>query len=151
MLCPCSCTSVFFHFLYEKAISTTLKYIFNSIVATASDFLGFHLFLTVVGIDTVFATFGGNVIGAVVSFFLLRYFVFVDAAPARLTKQMSRFAIGVGLIMCANVILVTFFHHLCALPPWPSRIGAALGAWIVGYFFNRKLVFQKEPNTTSEF
>lgn len=123
--------------------NSVLPYMVNSVVATAADFSVFHIGLTQLGCEAVWATFLGNCVGAVLSFFMLRFWVFADAAPASLKLRMAKFAVGVCLIMLTNAVLVAFFHHICIFPAWPSRIGAAIGAWLVGFLFNRHIVFEK--------
>lgn len=119
------------------------KYVVNSLAATTADFLTFYMLVNGILCEAVTATVFGNVAGACISFWILQRWVFTDATSERLTWQLSKFAAGVGICILSNMLLVGIFHHLMGWTPWPSRITAALGAWVLGYWINHRLVFRK--------
>lgn len=129
-----------------KKRAATLKYAVNSVVATQADFITFHLLHEGMSGDAVFATFGGNTVGAGVSFLLLQRWVYPHAAPDKMRRRLTRFALGVAVSTAANVALMSALHHWSGWAPWPSRIGAAGGAWGIGYWFNQNVVFKKAEN-----
>jgi putative flippase GtrA len=121
-----------------------LKYVVNSLAATSLDFWSFHLLLSTASWSVVGATFGGNTMGAAISFWLQQRWVFKDAQPVRLRKRLIRFVTGVGLCMVSNMVFVAILADIAGWPAWPARITAACAAWILGFWFNRKVVFRLE-------
>lgn len=130
------------HRIKVKSKVTVLKYAFNSLVATTADFFTFHLLVDGLTVETVSATFWGNVAGAVVSFSLLQHWVFKNTSEKKTRRRISKFTLGVAITMLSNMMLVTLLHYIFGWSAWPARIGAALGAWALGYWFNRKIVFK---------
>ena len=45
-------------------------------------------------------------------------------------------------VLLSNMLLVSLLHYLLGWAPWPARIAAAVGAWSLGYWFNKKIVFK---------
>lgn len=132
-----------------KKRAETIKYAVNSVAATNADFLTFHALHKGLGGEAVMSTLGGNAVGAGVSFLILQQWVFRDAAPTRMRRKVSRFALGVAVSMAANMALMAAMHHGIGMSAWPARVGSAVGAWGVGYWFNKKVVFKKTENETS--
>ena len=123
--------------------SVTAKYVVNSLAATTADFLTFYMLVNGVLCEAVTATMLGNIAGALVSFGILQRWVFRDASTERLSWLLSKFAAGVAICIVSNMLLVGLLHHFLGWAPWPSRIVAAVSAWILGYWINHKRVFRR--------
>ncbi len=125
-----------------KSKSTVLKYGLNSIVATMADFLMFFIMSNGLGSEVVIATFVGNAAGAGVSYTVLHEWVFKNKSEQKRRVRVAKFTLGVAICMLSNMILVSLLHYLFGWAAWPARVGAAVGAWSLGYWFNKKVVFK---------
>jgi|JI7StandDraft_1071085.scaffolds.fasta_scaffold06240_3 putative flippase GtrA len=125
-----------------KSKTTTLKYVINSLVATTADFLTFFLGVNGLHLETVFATLLGNTAGAGVSYSVQHHWVFKHKSEQKMRVRIAKFAVGVAISMLSNMVLVSLLHYLFGWAPWPARVGAAIGAWSLGYWFNKKIVFK---------
>ena len=125
-----------------KSKKTAIKYAFNSVVATTADFMVFLIALNGLQIETVIATLMGNTAGATVSYSILHQWVFKHKSEQKIRVRIAKFAVGVAISMLSNMLLVSLLHYLLGWAPWPARIAAAVGAWSLGYWFNKKIVFK---------
>jgi putative flippase GtrA len=125
-----------------KSKSTVLKYVVNSMAATTADFLTFFLMSDGLGVEVVVATLTGNTAGAAASYSVLHEWVFKNKSEQKKRVRVAKFAFGVALCMLSNMVLVSLLHYLFGWAAWPARIGAAIGAWSLGYWFNKKVVFK---------
>jgi len=119
-----------------------IKYLGNSLAATGADFTTFHMLVFSMQMEAVKATMLGNMAGAGVSFTLLQWWVFRGVSQDHIARKIVKFAVGVGICIISNMILVAIFNHLMGWTPWPSRITAAVGAWALGYWYNARVVFK---------
>jgi putative flippase GtrA len=111
------------------------------LTATSVDFLTFHLLVFAMHWHSVEATLGGNITGAAVSFWMQQRWVFKDAQPEKLRRRILRFLLGVGVCIIANTAVMALLTGLAGWAPWPSRVLSACAAWLLGFWFNRKVVF----------
>lgn len=118
------------------------RYIFHSLSATLADLLFFFILLHYLETDPVPATLSGNLAGTLASFYILHFWVFRHSGPRKMIWQMSKFAVGTGIIISVNVGIVALLHHYFILNPWTARLSSGLVAWCVGYTYNRKVVFK---------
>lgn len=126
-----------------KAYAIVLKYALNSLAATAMDFTTYHFLVDRFGVEVVVSTFLGNAMGAVISYSMLRLWVFKEASGQQTSQQIGKFIAGVVMITITNMIFVSMLHYFFAWSAWPARIASAIGAWLLGYWFNRKIVFTR--------
>ncbi|GEM_PF-1736534 len=116
------------------------KYALSSLSATAVDFGIFYLFFLATAHGGR-ATLAGWWVGAIVAFFLQRYWVF-DLSPKQSWHSISsKYGIGLLLSMGLNVGGVWLACDEMGWSPWFSRVGAAVFAWYIVYLFNRHFVF----------
>ena len=127
----------------RKKSAKLLQYGVNSVAATAVDFLSFQFFRDIVQTEMVMATFGGNIMGASISFILLQKWVFKGRSEEKKRRKLAKFVAGVLLSMVLNTFMTGWLHYIAGWEVWPARIGAALVAWLLGFWFNRTIVFRK--------
>lgn len=125
-----------------KSKVTLFKYALNSLTATSADFSAFFLFFNGIGLEAVFSTFLGNLVGATVSYSMQARWVFKAKTEQKKRVRIAKFAVGVVIGILSNLFLVSLLHYLLGWATWPARIAAAVGAWSLGYWFNKKIVFK---------
>jgi len=111
--------------------------------ATAADFSAFHLLADIAKTEIVTSTLGGNLFGAINSFLLLYFWVFKGAQEGKLSQKISKFAIGVILCTLCNMLFAGLFHYCFGWSIWNARIIAALGTWVLGYWYNKRITFRQ--------
>jgi putative flippase GtrA len=116
-------------------------------MSTTADFLAFHLLTDALETEIVTATLGGNLFGAINSFLLLQFWVFKDISGSKLNTKISKFAIGVVFCSLSNMFLVALFHYWLGWSVWVSRILAAMIAGLLGYLYNKRIVFRQNAQT----
>ncbi len=124
-----------------KSKSTVAKYALNSLMATTADFSAF-LLSNNMGNEVLISTIMGNTVGAGVSYAVLHEWVFKNKSEQKRRVRVAKFAFGVAICMLSNMVLVSLLHYWLGWSAWPARIGAAVGAWSLGYWFNKKVVFK---------
>jgi putative flippase GtrA len=125
----------------KKTMNFHTKYALVSVFATALDFtifFGISHFSTVAG---SVATFTGACAGGVLSYFLHAKWVF-SASKVEPRAMTVRYVAGVLLSIFLNSIFVGISCDWLDFPRIPSRILAAVLAWIVIFWFNRRVVFK---------
>ena len=122
------------------------KYSLSSLTATGVDFMAFHVALTSFLASAVQATVLGRCLGAVVSFWMQRRWVFQAANATRWPVLVVKYGGGVFLGMGMNVGGVWLLHDVATWPPWPARITAAVAGWFLIFLFNQWFVFRSISN-----
>jgi putative flippase GtrA len=112
-----------------------------SLAATAADFVVFGLLGLITTDFDAASTFLSMLSGAAVSWHLHRHWVFGHSEVSGAAKR-KRYALGVVLVFVSNIGLMAVFADLLGLPRMACRVVVATLVWIMGYWFNRRIVFE---------
>ena len=119
-----------------------VKYSATSVAATAVDFSVFYLLgFSGENLPDSAAALLSAGCGAWVSWTLHRRWVFAHSEVG-LRAASSRYFAGVLLCIALNALAVLLLCDVLALPRMLGRTVAAVSAWAVVYWFNRRVVFK---------
>lgn len=119
-----------------------VKYSTTSVAATAVDFSVFYLLgLSVGNLPDSAAALLSVICGAWVSWTLHRRWVFTHSEVG-LRAAGSRYFAGVLLCIALNAVAVALLCDVLGFQRMFGRAMAAVSAWVVVYWFNRRVVFK---------
>jgi putative flippase GtrA len=125
------------------------KYGSTSLIATTFDFTVFGFVNPYLG--AVKATIIGRCTGAFIAFTLHRLWVFKTYKQSNQPISIFRYVMGIIMGLCLNVSGVWLLNHQLDINPWVSRVSTAVSVWVLGFLYNKNVVFKEKIISDQDF